>query len=280
MIKRKIKFILLLSGFLVCFAGQKVTLVYDGDTFEVENGEKVRLLGIDAPEPYQPGGDISREILEKLLLEKEVRLEKDKTDQDNYKRLLRYVYVGDLFINAEMIRRGFAEARSYPPDTMYKKEFESLQVTAYKIKKGLWAFNVFQPVIEFEKEKPVAGASNKQKIETKVSIKAEPVKKPTEKPKEDVISWKDADKYYGQVKTVEGVIVATYNSGKACFLNFHQDYKNHFTAVIFASDFHKFPKYPEDYYLHKKVKVTGLIKQYKGKPEIILKSTNQIEIIE
>ena len=94
-----------------------------------------------------------------------------------------------------------------------------------------------------------------------------------------VISWQDAAKYYGQYKTVEGTIVATYNSGKACFLNFHPDYNRYFTAVIFASAFSRFPANPENYYSRKKVRVSGFIKEYKGKPEIILNDPNQIEIL-
>ena len=95
-----------------------------------------------------------------------------------------------------------------------------------------------------------------------------------------IVSWKDAHKYYGEYVTVEGTIVATYNSGKACFLNFHPDYAKYFTAVIFKSDFYKFPDAPEDYYLNKKVHVMGTIKQYQGKPEIILNGPSNIKIIE
>lgn len=97
---------------------------------------------------------------------------------------------------------------------------------------------------------------------------------------EQLIQENEAHKYYGQNVIVEGTIVKTYNSGKTCFLNFHEDYKKHFTAVIFKSDYSKFPANPEEYYLSKKVKVTGVIKEYKGKPEIILKSPEQIKIIE
>ena len=94
-----------------------------------------------------------------------------------------------------------------------------------------------------------------------------------------VISWQDAAKHYGEYATVEGTIVATHNSGKACFLNFHLDYKRYFTAVIFASDFSLFPANPENYYYGKKVHVSGYIKEYKGKPEIILNDPSQIEIL-
>ena len=71
----------------------------------------------------------------------------------------------------------------------------------------------------------------------------------------------------------------TYNSGKACFLNFHSDWKKHFTVVIFASDFSKFPSPPEEYYRGKKIQVTGRIKSYHGKPEIIVEDPSQIEVL-
>jgi aspartyl/asparaginyl-tRNA synthetase len=93
------------------------------------------------------------------------------------------------------------------------------------------------------------------------------------------VRWDEADKYYGQTVTVTGKIVATYNSGKACFLNFHQDWKHHFSAVIFASDFANFPSNPEQFYLNKEVKITGLVKEYEGKPEIVLKEPAQIEVV-
>ena len=54
-----------------------------------------------------------------LLAGKKVRLEKDITDKDKYGRLLRYVYVGDIFVNAEMVRQGCAWAMVYPPDIKY-----------------------------------------------------------------------------------------------------------------------------------------------------------------
>ncbi len=97
--------------------------------------------------------------------------------------------------------------------------------------------------------------------------------------KSPVISWQDAAEHYGEYATVEGTIVAAHNSGKACFLNFHPDYKRHFTAVIFASAFSRFPANPENYYYGKKVRVSGKIKEYQGKPEIILNDPAQIEIL-
>lgn len=98
----------------------------------------------------------------------------------------------------------------------------------------------------------------------------------------DVYKWDDPALYdgslYGKVVIVEGIIITTYNSGKACFLNFHENYKKYFTAVIFKSDFRKFDTPEDDYYL-KKVRITGMLKEYKGKPEIIVKKPGQIEVI-
>ena len=95
----------------------------------------------------------------------------------------------------------------------------------------------------------------------------------------DVISWRQAGKHIGEFLTVEGKIVETHNSGKACFLNFHPEWRSSFTAVIFARSFVAFPADPEDYYRGKRVRVTGMIREYRGKPEIILSSPDQIEAL-
>ncbi|MFH0795506.1 MAG: hypothetical protein V2A65_00420 [Candidatus Omnitrophota bacterium] len=84
---------------------------------------------------------------------------------------------------------------------------------------------------------------------------------------------------YEKEVTVEMKVVDSYNSGKACFFNSHSNWKKYFTAVIFRSDFHKFSSEPENYYYNKKIRVSGVLKEYKGKPEIIVKTPDQIEII-
>jgi DNA/RNA endonuclease YhcR with UshA esterase domain len=94
------------------------------------------------------------------------------------------------------------------------------------------------------------------------------------------INWKDANKHIGEYVETEGEIVSSYNNGRVCFLNFHKDYKGYLTLVIFASDFKKFPEKPEKYYLGKRIKVEGRIKEYQDRPEIILKTTDQILILD
>lgn len=95
---------------------------------------------------------------------------------------------------------------------------------------------------------------------------------------DNTISWKDASNHYGKYMTVEGTIVSSKCFPKVCFLNFDKNYKTTLIVVIFASDLSKFPSNIDQYYLNKKVKVTGTIKKYKGKPEIIVKSQDQISI--
>ncbi|MFB0535794.1 MAG: OB-fold nucleic acid binding domain-containing protein [Anaerolineae bacterium] len=95
-----------------------------------------------------------------------------------------------------------------------------------------------------------------------------------------VVSWQDAAQYYGQIVTVEGTVVGTYNSGKVVFLNFDKDYENTFKVVIFPDDWPKFPEPPEELFLGKKVRVKGLVKEYQGAPEIIVEEPEQIEVVE
>ncbi len=105
----------------------------------------------------------------------------------------------------------------------------------------------------------------------------------TQTPRESLpkdISWQDAAKHYGKYCTVEGTIVLTKNTGKVCFLNFHRNWRKYFTVVIFADYFADFPPHPETYYMKKSVRVTGLIKKYKGKPEMIIDSPAQIEVLD
>jgi len=101
---------------------------------------------------------------------------------------------------------------------------------------------------------------------------------PQEKPEKE-ISWEEAANYYGQTVWVRGKVVAANNTGKVCFLNFHRNWKRYFTVVIFASSFFHFPEPPEKLYLNKEIRIYGRLKEYQGKPEIIVESPDQIEII-
>jgi len=120
----------------------KVTRIIDGDTIELEGGQRVRYIGIDTPELSGNNPECyAREAYDKnreLVEGKQVRLEKDVSETDRYGRLLRYVYVDDNFINDLLVRTGYANASSYPPDIKYQDQFREAEKEARESNKGLW----------------------------------------------------------------------------------------------------------------------------------------------
>ncbi|WDF67677.1 thermonuclease family protein [Sphingobacterium oryzagri] len=128
----------------------KVYKVVDGDTFWVKNRKqqqiKVRLIGIDAPETRNafykkkhPLGDFCKDYLTKLLADQTVRLAFDVDSLDRYGRTLAYAYLDDgLFINEEMIRKGYAIVMTVSPNVQFAEQFHRSQVKAREEKLGLW----------------------------------------------------------------------------------------------------------------------------------------------
>ena len=97
----------------------------------------------------------------------------------------------------------------------------------------------------------------------------------------DVISPEDAINHIGQQGTVCGNVASTHyasrSKGQPTFINLNRPYPNQiFTVLIWGSDRSRFPGAPEDYYRSKRICVSGKIQQYRGTPEIIVKSANQI----
>lgn len=127
----------------------KVTKVIDGDTVVVNDKLTVRLIGIDTPEtvdprrPVQCFGKEASNKLKELISGKEVILQKDISETDKYRRLLRYVFLPlpdgrILFINDFLVREGFAKALTYPPDVKYNEQFRQAEREARETGRGLW----------------------------------------------------------------------------------------------------------------------------------------------
>lgn len=98
--------------------------------------------GIDAPELYpQPEayGIEAWQANRQLVEGKTVRLERDVSERDKYGRLLRYVYVDGIFINAELVREGLARAEAYLPDTKHQDYLEGMEAEARFVGRGIWA---------------------------------------------------------------------------------------------------------------------------------------------
>lgn len=124
----------------------RVVKVVDGDTIEIDNGEHVRYVGINTPETVDPRrapqcfGKEASDYNKQLLSDGFVRLERDISDKDKYGRLLRYVYASDgTFINLALVRNGYAQVSTYPPDITHAKEFTSAQAQARAEGLGLWS---------------------------------------------------------------------------------------------------------------------------------------------
>ena len=116
----------------------KVTRVIDGDTIELETGMRVRYLGVDTPEDATCFTDQATRKNKELVEGKTVRLEKDVSDKDVYGRLLRYVYVDNLFINLELVKQGYARIATFSPDVKFASLFLSAEQEARENNLGLW----------------------------------------------------------------------------------------------------------------------------------------------
>jgi micrococcal nuclease len=124
-----------------------VVRVVDGDTIHVRLGdrlEKVRYIGVNTPElrhprrGEEPGGRAAHAVNRHLVEGKRVRLELDVQARDRHGRLLAYVWVGATMINAELVRLGYAQVMTVPPNVRHQALFVRLQRDAREAGRGLW----------------------------------------------------------------------------------------------------------------------------------------------
>ena len=127
-----------------------VERVVDGDTVSVRlagRTERVRLLGIDTPESVKADTPIecfAKEAADRLhgLLPSQVtvRLVRDVEERDRYGRLLAYVYrqPDDLFVNLDLVRGGYAQLLTYPPNVAHADELRRAAGDARRAGRGLW----------------------------------------------------------------------------------------------------------------------------------------------
>ena len=237
-------------------ATKRVTKVIDGDTFIIEGGHSVRLLGIDADENGYPCYEEAKQKLEDLVLNKEVKLIKGANNYDQYCRYLRYPFLDNKNISLQLVKEGLAIARFNPNQKKFKEEIIEAEQKAQQESIGCKWTNPAPSELE----------------NTALTW---------EELTGEVVGSCQAGKYVGEEKTIEGKVVSTYHDEESntVFLNFNKPYPDHcFNAVIFSSDLHKFVESPEDFYKDKTVRISGEIKKHEDKPQIILKNPNQIEV--
>ncbi|MCX5712702.1 MAG: thermonuclease family protein [Candidatus Omnitrophica bacterium] len=141
------------------YADIMVKRVVDGDTLLLENGSRARLIGVDTPELHESeklyrdskrsGEDVSTikklgqqayEFTRGLVEGKRVALEFDAEKYDKYNRLLAYVFLkkDGTFVNAEIVKQGYASLMTIPPNVKYAEQFKQLYKEARENKRGLW----------------------------------------------------------------------------------------------------------------------------------------------
>jgi micrococcal nuclease len=128
----------------------QVLRVIDGDTVQVQvegRRERVRYIGVDTPESVRPGAPVqcfakrASAFNARLVAGERVRLVSDAERRDRHGRLLAYVYrVRDgLFVNAELVRRGYARTLTIPPNVAHAVELRRLAAAARRKGRGLWS---------------------------------------------------------------------------------------------------------------------------------------------
>lgn len=127
-----------------------VKKVVDGDTFWVDDGSpkglKIRLIGVDAPESRNVFKKVigyfgieAKQYMTSLIGGKNVKLEYDVDHLDQYGRTLAYVYLEDgTFVNADLVKNGYAMVMTVPPNVKYAEDFVRLQQEARENRRGLW----------------------------------------------------------------------------------------------------------------------------------------------
>lgn len=116
-----------------------VVKVIDGDTLDIESGERIRLSGIDAPERGECYYKESKSVLANLTLNKTISIQQDITDIDKYGRLLRYIYLEEFLVNEYMVREGYAVVYDkYKDDTSKYILLKEIEKEAVLENKGMW----------------------------------------------------------------------------------------------------------------------------------------------
>lgn len=158
-----------------------VQKVVDGDTIKVlidGKEETLRLIGIDTPESVHPDptkntewGKIASKFTKEQLEGREIQLELDVQERDRFGRLLAYVYLeGELF-NEVLVREGWAQVSTHPPNVKYVERFEKAQDEAKKAQRGFWKADDDVTTSDTEEEK----TSSSQKIKGNINKRGQKI---------------------------------------------------------------------------------------------------------
>ena len=220
---------------------RSVEKVIDGDTIEIDGGERVRYIGVDSPELGEPLYEEARDFQKKVVLGSYVRIEACKEEpRDGYGRILAFVHKGNVDVGEQLLRYGYARTlfigRCGRDVAMRYRKTER---GAFLVGLGVWSLQVTRRV-----------------------------------------DHGDAGRYIGCLMSVTGEVVKVHAGPKAYHLNFGKDYRTDFTAVLFRKDLSRLVEeglHPVTGYEGRFVKVTGILKDYNG-PQVIVESADQLTL--
>ncbi|MBU1683424.1 lamin tail domain-containing protein [Patescibacteria group bacterium] len=172
-----------------------VIRVVDGDTFVMDfmgKQMKVRMIGVDTPEtvhPFKPiefYGRQASDYLKNLLTGKSISLKFDYQKMDKYGRLLAYIYLDDLFVNAEIVKQGYGYAYTRFP-FKYLDDFVGYEEEAKENKVGIWenlkVRELIEELIEELLEEPIDELIEEELVVLEEEIPVEgPIEEPIEGP--------------------------------------------------------------------------------------------------
>ncbi len=253
-----------------------VRRVLDGATVELENGEYVHYLGVRVPAvrpedgtPPEPYAVEAREANRALVEGKRVALEADGPDTDAKGRLLRYVWVGQTFVNVALVRGGYASADLTQPSLKYADLLRSAEEEAREAQRGLWSLLSPVPQVLTTRSLPTP----------EPTVGASPTPFVCSSAVPGALRADESLQHVGEHRKVAFQVVRTYNSGNAVFLDSHEPHNGYFYVVIFPELWDRFPDPPEDYFAGRCVEVEGQIGLFRGSPQILLRDPEQIRIV-
>jgi micrococcal nuclease len=219
----------------------RVEVVVDGDTIRLETGEAVRLLGVDTPEKGEPYFEEASRLTKDLLVGQPVRLILcAQRESDPYDRLLAFVEAGDRDPGLDLLQQGLARTLFIPPC-------------------GLDRAPLYR---QAEREAFRAGRG----IWSLQSRRR--------------VNHEEAHRYVGSLMSVTGRVRKVHTGPKAIHLDFGEDYRTDFTAVIYRKNLTGLLSKglePVTTYAGRWVEVTGHLRSYQG-PEIIVDAADQLVV--
>jgi micrococcal nuclease len=218
---------------------RRVEKVIDGDTIEIDGGERVRYIGVDTPELGEPLYEEARGFQEKVVLGRYVRIETCKEEpRDGYGRALAFVHKGKVDVGEQLLRYGYARTLFIGRcGRAVAGRYRKIERGAFLVGLGVWSLQDTRQV-----------------------------------------DHSDAGRYIGCLMSVTGEVADVHAGPKAYHLNFGKNYRTDFTAVLFRKDLSRLVEeglHPVTGYEGQFVKVTGILKEYNG-PQIIVEAADQL----